>query len=267
MEMDAVLHGRYRRIHQAYKLFILPPTNANRYVLEARLLAGQTNEQIHAKSGIPPETVGMYEQLFFTVRDRIEEVDYILGNVIGRVFQSGLSTFNPELLAKYFGFFAGPVILDMVLYGFASKRAVANDDEILGFLDEKIARNTRLQTVTLTTLLQPGKFDVRAIFEGYGQLLAVESRQNASPEHSEWVGAFIKTLAKRNPIPRGSEARNLEGTPVANYSVGTVELRASEQLRAASTHGLPYYDQLANFVLPDPDPDQHADNSKKPASN
>lgn len=262
--IERVLWAQSRDTHLAYTLFNLPASDPNRYILEARLLTGETNEQISETTAILPEVVDTYERLFFSVRDRLHKENYILANVIGKVFQSGLSTFNPELLAKYFAYFAGPVILDVVLSGFSAKRRIANDDEVLGFLDAKIATNWRVQTATMSTMLQPGKFDIRAIFEGYGQLLAVEARAQAAPEHSDWVGSFIKTLRNITPIPRGSEATSLENTPLTNYSVGHVELRAEEQLRAASRNGLPYYEQLATFKPPSPDQNVNGNNSDKP---
>lgn len=258
--------GRYMDIHQAYELFLLNPTDPNRHVVEARILAGQSNEEIANLCALTPEAVEYYEQTFFNVRDRLHLEDYITANVIGSVFQSGLATFNPELLVKYFGYFAGPIMLNAVLRGFTGKRTVGSDEEVLGFLDSHIEQNWRLQTAIMSTALQPGKFDVRAIIEGYTQIKALEGKQIGTPEASAWVASFVKTMANSSPIPFGNASKNLEGSPLSNYAIGHVELRASEQLRLASAGGLPYLGKLADFVPPQPNVEKQDVDTTQPSS-
>ena len=48
-----------------------------RFVVEARILAGQSDEQTASVTGTLPETIYWYEALFFNVRDRLLAHDYI----------------------------------------------------------------------------------------------------------------------------------------------------------------------------------------------
>jgi len=245
------LTGHYTAIHQAYELHTLPPSDLNRHILEARLLSGQTDDEIANSCSISPEAISLYERLFYNVRDRLDKIDYIVANALGQVFQGGLGDYNPTLLMKYFAYFAGPLMLSMVLTGFSRRRSVTTDDEVLGYLDSQIEHNWKLQTLAMSTSLQPGRFTVRDIIEGYTQLKTLEVRQTSAPEQSAWVSSFVSYLSQRCPAPRGSEAQNLVGTPIANYAAGTVELRASEQLQRASIQGLPYLGDLESFKLPE----------------
>ena len=154
---------------------------------------------------------------------------------------------------KYFAFFAGPQILNTILTGFTQRRTIETDDEVIGFLNSQIESNWLVQSATMSTALQPGRFDIRTIIEGYTQLKTLEVRQVAAPEQSAWVTSLVSFLASRCPTPRGSEAQHLVGTPIANYAAGSVELRASEQLQRASQNGLPYLANLEQFRIPMPE--------------
>lgn len=55
----------------------------SRWEVEARILAGQSNEDVALSTGFPPAVVGAFERFFFNVRDRLAAGDYILFGVVG----------------------------------------------------------------------------------------------------------------------------------------------------------------------------------------
>lgn len=248
---DELLH-RFPDLHRCYERFRLPNGDPSRFVIEARILAGQTDKDIAVREAIPESEVGLYEQLFFCVRDRLDNLGYIARVIIGDVFQSGIGNLNKERLAKYFGYFAGPYMLDFILYAFNSRASLDSDGDIISFLDSQIQRNWRLQAATVSTVMQPGRFDIRSVFEGYTALLAVDARMSASSDQSEWISSVIAALSKNNPIPRGSAVKNLEDPALKSYAVGHVELRGGEQIDIASGSRLPYYGLLEEYEPPPP---------------
>jgi hypothetical protein len=69
-------------LYLAHDLAFSADSERHRYELEARLLARQSNEEIaHELSGLAG-MVEWYEQLFFNVRDRIDNRGYIVNKVI-----------------------------------------------------------------------------------------------------------------------------------------------------------------------------------------
>ena len=54
-----------------------------RWELEARILAGQSDDDISASMAVPPAVVAAFERSFFNVRDRLAAFDLILFHVIG----------------------------------------------------------------------------------------------------------------------------------------------------------------------------------------
>jgi hypothetical protein len=82
-----------------------------RLEVEARLLAGQSDEEIGALCRLSPEVVHWYEACLFNVRDRLGSSTWVAARVIGMTFPAG--DIGPVL--KHFAFTHGPVGLDLVL--------------------------------------------------------------------------------------------------------------------------------------------------------
>lgn len=250
--MHLILRGRYKTIHEAFRRWELPPTEWDKYVLEAYILSGASDVAVARQLVIKPEIVDVYERLFFRVRDRLSLTSYIAGKVIGKVFQNGLAAYNPELLLKYFGYFLGETAVRIFMAAFDTAKRFSSDAELFSYFDIHARRAWKIQAVTTSTMIQPTKFDVRTVWEGYLKLVELDNRPNDGNRAGQWIESLMKYMAAKTPIPRGSEAEveNLGDSPLRNYSVGCVELRADEQIRLASSGGLPYYQQLADFKVP-----------------
>jgi hypothetical protein len=86
-----------------------------RWELEARLLAGQTDEEIAATTAMPAIVVGEYERTFFNVRQRLAGSDFILSSVIGYTPFRGFDEGDLRGLWAYYGYTAGPKMLELVM--------------------------------------------------------------------------------------------------------------------------------------------------------
>jgi hypothetical protein len=86
-----------------------------RWELEARLLAGQTDEDIAAATAVPAGVVAMYERPFFGVRKCLAARDYILSCVVGGAPLHGFDEGDLRSLWAYFGYAAGPKMLELVM--------------------------------------------------------------------------------------------------------------------------------------------------------
>ena len=251
-EVATTLIARFPHVHRAYGIYKAGAGDPNRYVIEARILARQPYGEIASRMGIAEETVDTFEKLFFNVSHKLDAVDYIVNQVIGRVFQVGLGAPNHASLAKYFGYYAGSKVLDLILNGIAEPRTINSAEDAVLFLDQHMQSLWRIQSLSMATTMQPGRFDVRTLWDGYTQLLALDQKASSAGEQSDWIASLTRYLSSSLPIPRGSAANDLAGTELANYAAGCVELRAHEQNTAFSEGGLPYLQQLKAFVPPKP---------------
>jgi hypothetical protein len=76
--------------------------------VEARLLAGETCDQIAAKCGLAAEAVAAYHALFFHVQDRLGASSYIIHTVLGPKIHDGLTEADVDVILKLFGYRGGP---------------------------------------------------------------------------------------------------------------------------------------------------------------
>ncbi len=83
--------------------------------LEARILAGQTDDEIAAKLGLSAAGVAAYEALFYDVRRSLTADTYIVNCVIGPKVHYGITPEDHELLLKVYGYALGPIFLDVLL--------------------------------------------------------------------------------------------------------------------------------------------------------
>ena len=79
-------------------------------------MAGQTDDEIAAAMNLPAAAVvSAYEETFFSVRSRLQASDYILHEVIGYSPFRGFEEGDLQTLWGYFGYAAGPKILELVM--------------------------------------------------------------------------------------------------------------------------------------------------------
>jgi len=107
------LESAFPEIHGARQLYV--SGGKLRAVVEARILAGQTDVEIAALTSLDPLVIGAFESLFFNVRDRLQARDWIANVVIGPGLRCGFGLDELPLLWRAFGFFAGPKILEIVM--------------------------------------------------------------------------------------------------------------------------------------------------------
>lgn len=91
---------------------------ALRYAVEARIMARESDAAIAARTGLHVDDVAAYASLFFDVRDRLGNVDFVTTTIIGPAVHRGLNTRDYDLLWKLFGYMRGPRVLDAMITTF-----------------------------------------------------------------------------------------------------------------------------------------------------
>ena len=86
--------------------------------MEARLLAGQSDDQISARCARLPDVISQYEELFFNVRPRLRAWAWVCNEVIGPGLQNGFADRQVGPLWMAFAYHGGPLVLDALLDAF-----------------------------------------------------------------------------------------------------------------------------------------------------
>lgn len=171
--------------------------------LQAHLLTELDINAIASLFQLDADVVYTFSSMFFDVRDRLDNVNYISGCVLGPVFQSGIDAINPLLLSKYFGYFGGSLVLGRVLHGLSRTAALSSDDEVLGYLENVTRFNTTLQTAITVTMHQPTRFDLRSLIEGYTVIRSIDKGTDEVQEQS-WLADVIRAMKLAREAPRST---------------------------------------------------------------
>jgi hypothetical protein len=123
-----------------------------RWALEARLLAGDSDDAIAARSGVSVQGVEAYHNLFYEVRPHLHADTYVVTVPIGLKAHYGLTTNDHEPLLKLFGYAYGSAGVDAMLDFLTNPPAVPATLDRLDLAALKNLRN-KLRTKILVLLL------------------------------------------------------------------------------------------------------------------
>jgi hypothetical protein len=146
---------RFPDIHIAHEIFVAG--GLRRLELESRLLARESSEEIALKVGVTQEIVDAYEALFFTVRDRIEALAYIVVAAVKKPRSDEPFAPAEERFVRALAYFGGPLVVDAALAWFKMNNggmSSADSSTLEESLSDRISRlfNVYEQTAWLGRL-------------------------------------------------------------------------------------------------------------------
>jgi hypothetical protein len=117
-----------------------------RMELEARVLARQTTGEIAARLVLTADVVVAYERLYFDVRGRLGDSDYVMAVVIRHTLHDGFAAGDIDAVMKVFAFGYGPVVLDAVIEVLGVGDAAGGSPAVA--VDRDLARAVRMAIAT-----------------------------------------------------------------------------------------------------------------------
>jgi hypothetical protein len=240
-------------------------------LIEARILAGQSDEDIAAELGTIPEVAEWYEALFFNVRDRLANHDWIVEEVLypamNRSLQASMAReakpkdqrqtplaqpFHDATL-KLFAYFGGPFVLDQVIAGFRRGQRAGSADEVAGYFDGHYRNEIRHRSAMAATIFEVNQDNVMELFNVHGRLMEIE-KSNDSLEHKQDVmHRAVSGFLKEMKFGVGNAGATLvAGTPVEPFDKCAAELRDGELLQLAAGGRPSTIDRIETLTMPPP---------------
>jgi hypothetical protein len=134
--------------------FRAAPDKLARGTVEARLLAGQTIDEVAAACGLTPGAVDAYEKLFFAVLDRLRADLFIYCHAIGEKHFYGLTEDDTDVFLKWVGYAKGPLMLEQAIRYFRGSWSVPERLDAASREDlEELALMLRVRAVVLVRVL------------------------------------------------------------------------------------------------------------------
>lgn len=220
-------------------LFHHQPDAEWRWLLQAHILTGSNNEKIARKLATLPSAVDWYEKIFFHVRDRLEADHYIVKQVIGKfedrtasAREGKLTAFQEQMSYKLFGYYGGPLLLDVIFGGFLKVPKPDRPERVDQWLDACMQTLLRRKSVHATRHLEINKFNVMQLLEIHVRIVeAAKETGGSATEYERNVQAVLDDipweLAALRAKRQKAEATSVETVPTA------IEPRAAETMQLA----------------------------------
>lgn len=213
-------------------------------VVEARLLAGMSYEEIAEENKTIPETIQWYEKLFFNVKDFLRHHDWILRNVLIPASDRFVEVDNGQdgdkrpkfevkphfdMTLKFFAYYGGPILCDFMLSGFKRGVKVNKLEEVESWLDDQWSNQIRRRSAQAAGQLRVNSFNVMELFMVHGKLIEVQQRvTDKQDRHSEFE-KHVNAMMSEMPWVVGDEGEKLYAeTPLGLYDKKAAELDGSE---------------------------------------
>lgn len=245
------------------------------FTIEARLLAGQPDAEVaHEAQTITP-TVTWYGKLFFDVADSLGHHDWVLRQVLipaarrageDRASRRGKASYDTAPIVdpfldyslKFFAYFGGPLLLEVMLSGFVRGNRLASRDDAEQFADAYHARVLKFRSAQAAGTFEVNKFNVTELFAAHHRLLEIQRAVEADDGRGNAMEKSVGALLREFPWASGPRARRaLEGTPLAEYDGHAAELRDEELLLTAAGSPPASAAGLKLLTLPPPRPREH----------
>jgi len=116
---------RFPTIHAARQLY--ETDGLDRGEIEARILAGQSDDEIAERCGVSPQLVSVYETLFFAVRRHLGATGWVLARTVGEARFRGFRNDELRQLWAWCALAGGAFVVDEVVDAY--HRVMRHDDE------------------------------------------------------------------------------------------------------------------------------------------
>lgn len=198
-------------MYQAHNIFYAADIET-RLILEARLLTTETFAEIAARLATTPKAVEYYEGVFFNVRDRLSNGDWIHKIIRGKYrphssrANEGLSMEQRGYLLKLCAYIGGPLALDAMINGMLPENMPQSGQEIGPWFGDLLSQMVRINGINSASGLP---LSYRDIAQGLGLGKTARSGKSArghaatgptnEHDYEKILEAIEKSLHRVNP--------------------------------------------------------------------
>jgi hypothetical protein len=223
-----------------------------RYVLEARMLAGQTSAAIARLVGLEEPVVDYYGRIFFDVADRLRNRDYIMTCVLGPAVTAGMSDRDFDLLWKLYGYLYGPVVLDNFIYTTSESMRPDTPDAVAAALAGDARQTLTRKAAIVSRTFSINQFSQSEILNLYARLLEIETARGQE-KAQDLIMSNISAMMDKLTFTMGDTPDDALHAPrMITYDKGAAELNTDELMRVTTGQDAGVSDEVVNLKYPEP---------------
>jgi hypothetical protein len=225
-----------------------------RLMIEARLLAGASYEEIAGTCKTLPETIEWYERLFFNVSEFLEHHDWILKHVLLPAsdrfvaeeddddedeFQAPVSSavVDPHLdmTLKFFAYYGGPLVCDVMISGFRRDRKVTSHDDLENYFNDQFMTQITMRSAQSAGRFEINKYNVMELFATHSRIIEIQKSVKADDDRHSDIEKHVYEMLSELPYSVGRESKKLyDGTAIGQYDDSAAEVNEEELMLLGS---------------------------------
>jgi hypothetical protein len=223
-----------------------------RWAIEARVLAEETDEEIAEKLGARPEVVTAYVNVFFDVREKLCNKDYVLNVIMADAVSRGLQERHYDLLWKMLGYNGGPHVLDAAMSRCVAINKPNSPDAVSGFFQDFAINSMKYKAAIATLTVPVTPHTQLSLIDSFVKYVEVErttdSASKAQTSIVENIGAMLTAL----PFKIGTKIDSVDAKMLP-FDNQAAELRHDEMMIVATGGKLDNTADLSNLKYPGED--------------
>lgn len=240
-------------------------------MVEARILARMSDEEIAAAVAAFPDAIHWYEALFFNVRDRLDAHDWILNFVLrpaargDSIKQGGdevpviVDQFLDSTLL-FFAYYGGRHVVELAAGGLRPGSPASGSEDVAGFFDRAVADKLRAKSAMIMTKLPINRYNAMEMLTGYMALRNLEMSSQSEDAKRDGIQRAIAAMMEQiNWAVGDAGAASVSGTAIEKYDNASAELRSSELQQLAAGTSVATIEGVELLKLPPPRKQESAD--------
>lgn len=240
-------------------------------IIETRLLAGQSYDEIAHGLKTVPLTVEYYDKLFFDVADNRDHRDWIVSQVfVPAIWDRDhvLDTMpdadkvqvvmNPffDPTVKIFAYWGGPVMADFFLLGIRPQAAhIDNYEQIPELIHEWFKDIIARRAVHAGTLFNVNRYTVTTLMDLYAKLQEIEKSTDQQQKNvlvTEFVKAAVARFHFKIGDREGDGTRDARHDALKAFDNAPGEVRDRDLIELARGNKTASADRVLSTIMPTP---------------
>lgn len=223
--------------------------NQMRWALEARVLAGETDEEIADKIGSEPGIVNAFINVFFDVRGKLRFQDYVQGVIMADAVTRGLNERHYDLLWKMMALQGGPFALDATINRGPSVTKPTSADEAGVFFQDFAVNTMKYKAAIAAATIPVNSHTQLPLIEAFVKYVEIERTTENAMKAQTSIVENIGMMLTSMPFKIGTKLDS-EGAKMLPFDVKAAELRSDEMMIIAAGGKVEAADELENLNFP-----------------
>ena len=240
-----------------------------RFMMEARLLAGQPSEEIAESLKTLPQTVTWYEKIFFNIKPFLSHHDWIVKHVLLPASDRFVAHDDDDdddvprpqgtplivrphldMTLKFFSYFGGPVMCEFMIGGFRGGAKVHTQDDISAWLDDQWQLTLQRRSAQASGVFEVNRYNVMELFATHTRIIELQRTAESGDERRSLFERHVQAMLTELPWTVGKQAKEFYAdSAIGAFEETAAELNAEELILMGAGEMPDYLDELPDISI------------------